>query len=184
MHMARTVLQGYGLGIAENHVNNRGRMFAIDLIREGLVRCLFLETEFQHSMQSLVYAVEANRTDDLDQVLTQCHGTHAPEHGAPVNLANVAAEAIRRRIPVWGIDVYASDYDEPWLKDRHEESAPVRDKEVVRLYTSVVSTDCEGDERGCLVLYGKRHFTGTHREWKNRQACLADFLHLDYVDMT
>src|SRR5262249_22836166 len=143
----------------------------------GLVRALFLEGKSQY--QFVVQNAQQFGAD-YAKIEKECRGLVAPQHGSTVTVSQVAAQAVLRNVPVYCIDVYASDHGENSLKDWHQEGVQIRDKKAADLFNRCVNAKHGGNKRGCLVLFGAAHFTGTNGKWA-KQDCLADYLHLCYV---
>lgn len=169
------------LGVAEDHSKGDGRRFAMDQIRAGRVRALFLEVK-SYQQESF-----DKRTEE-----EEFYFHHAPwAKGQPIYLEEVANVAVAKRVPVFFLDIPAQDLR---LKKGTDGTAPVvqaRDKHAANLFQKIVGEKLNGSMMGCLVLYGKSHFTGMSQEypgmerdgWKKgvKQECLADYLQLDYI---
>jgi hypothetical protein len=180
-NMARAALQGNGLGIAEKHAQNHGRILTLQLLKAGLVRALFLEAKGQSQLK-IRKAERRTREGNLRGAYKTCCGIIAPEYRDTVTVAQVATMAVWRNVPVYCIDDFPSNYGEPWLKDTTQQGVQVRDKVAAGRFEWCVEMFHDGDRSGCLVLFGAAHFTGTNGVW-GKQACLADYLGLDYIVM-
>ena len=180
--LARRTLERSALGIGERHDADDGRRFTCELLNEPRrVRALFLEAKGRASLPAIRQANAVKQQGGTPtSIATEALGIIAPEYGgAKVRIGHVAAVAIWRSIPVYCIDVHASDYAEESLKDYMPKAVQVRDKVAAYLFKKIVERFLGGDKTGCLVLYGASHFTGTNT-WA-KQDCLADYLELDYV---
>lgn len=177
---ARAGLGKSGLGIGERHGNDDGRNFVLELLGEGRVRALFLEVKSH--CQGVIEKAKQVKDDPL-QLVGELGSLYGPEHGGgDVRLSRLAARAITLNIPVYCIDVHASDHGDPWLKDAHKEAVQIRDQCAANLFRRCVNTWHGGNRAGCLLLFGAAHLTGTNPGgWQGKQECLADYLKLYYV---
>jgi hypothetical protein len=144
------------LGIGEIHTMPEGRRLAIDLIRAGLVRNLFLEVprDYQGAFDGIgAHPDDPNVEKKLQTAFLMRNRGHDVA-GLDVHIATVAAAAYRKG----GIKVYCADtlfgipHKEPAMKSRDANVV-----ELVRQETGAMGPT-DNAAIGTLILFGSEHF--------------------------
>lgn len=132
------------VGIGERHDDPWARRFAIDCLKGGSVKKLFLE--LPSTGQKAVDMIEETTDTKLARLMISGACGHPQSPGNPVQLADLIIEAKAAGIPVWAADSPLMTNSRTSFEDRHK---------CVRL----TYLEKSKGGKGCLLLWGKDHFT-------------------------
>jgi hypothetical protein len=156
------------VGIGEDHNCRSGRDLAIALLRTGVVKALFLEDDWlSQSKLNAAYRLKVGSAEWRGAIYDNVNG---PMCRNPVDLSEVAMEAMRRPVPAVLIDEAPLSIRKGALARRDAEAA-------VRF--GRYADRC--GRRGCLLLYGGNHFSGPPDWYDPGEKCLGELLGLEYV---
>jgi len=165
-------LRGYALGVGEVHDERRARDVTVRLIREGLVRRLFLECN-SNQQENLNAAVSKPKsTPNYEQDIAALVKTAGPNYGNEVSLGEVATIALKSLVPVHFIDLDVPHKTTPRNLEKRDAHAAER----FRAITGQTGTV------GCLILFGAHHLRGDRHLYRGTRKCLGELLDLGYVD--
>jgi hypothetical protein len=156
------------VGIGEEHRKEDGRKLARLLILSKCVKALFLEDDNANQTGlDAAYGLKVNSPAWRKAIEDNVNG---PMYFNPIDLSEVAMDAVREKIPVRLID-------EAGLSTREGE-LPRRDRLAAGFFEDWVRRH---GRKGCLLLYGANHFTGPEAFYPKGAQCLAELLKLKYV---
>jgi hypothetical protein len=167
---ALSLIQYMAVGVGEDHGKPQARAFALELIKSGHVRNLFLEC-YQPKQVSFDTATAQNvgRADYQSVIIKEVNEAGPKPHDNRIELGKVALFAVSRKVPVHFLDTDTTKIGRAAMGKRDEEAAE-------RFYGKTAGAG----RVGSLVLYGSAHLKGgteTHGGW----SCLGKLLDLPYV---